>query len=134
MLLFVNLIIYFSARRYFKISTKKLISLQVLFVLIGMLFIFYFKSFAGEFVFGTFIIFAILLEFLLWRHNQTTNFKLWVQSLIIFILGFIFWLPDAMELWCDPTNYINGRSVFHLFTSAAIYLLYRYYSLQDNNL
>ncbi len=132
MFLFVHLIIYFSAKRYFSITNIKLISLQVSSVVLGVLSIIYFKSFTGEFVFGVYIILAMFLEFLLWRRGEANNIKLWLKGVALFIIGFIIWLPDASGLICDPNNYINGRSIFHILTSMTIFVLYKYYSLQEN--
>jgi len=133
MLLFVNLLIYLSAKRFFLFSGRKIIFFQFWAICFGILTIIYFKSMAGEFVFGLFIIFAIILEFLLWRKKKALNFSLWLQGVGVFILGFLFWLPDALGLFCDPNNYINGRSIFHLLTALTIYLLYQYYSLQNSH-
>ncbi len=131
MLLFVNLLIYLSAQRYFKVSRSKLISVQSLLFVIGMIAIIYFKAFAGGFVFGSFIIISIVLELLLWRQGQSVNIKLWVSGLGLFILGIIVWLPDASGWLCDPHNIINGRSIFHFLTAGTIYLLYKYYEQQS---
>lgn len=131
MFLFINLLIYFSTKRYFKIPLKKQFFLQFLAVLIGMFSVVYFKSFAGEFVFGTFIIFYIGLEFLLWKADKTVDISLWLKGLTVFILGFIVWLPDVTGLICDSNNYINGRSIFHILTSVTIYILYKYHELQE---
>ncbi len=130
MLLFVNLLIYLSSRRYSKISKNKLILAQSLFVLIGLIAIIYFKSFAGGFVFGGFVIAEIVLELLLLRQGKSINIKLWLWGLGLFILGFLVWLPDASGWLCDPRNIINGRSIFHFLTAGTIYLLYQYFELQ----
>jgi len=131
MFLFVNLLIYLSLKRYTTISTRRLLLVQSLFVLLGWISVIYFKSYAGEFVFGTFILFLLLLEYLLWKSGRATNISLWLKGLGLFILGFIIWLPDAMGIICDPNNYINGRSIFHIITSITIYLLYKYYKDQN---
>ncbi|MBX4205225.1 MAG: ceramidase [Candidatus Doudnabacteria bacterium] len=133
MLVFVNLLIYLSVKRLFNIRTTKIILIQLALVTLGLFAIIFFQSFSGEFVFGIFISFLILLEFLLWRANKTENIVLWMTGLGMFLLGFIIWLPDAIGLWCDPKNIINGRSLFHVLTSSTIYLLYRYYELQKED-
>lgn len=130
MLLFANLIIYLSARRYFSYTSKQILASQAIAILVGLSTIIFFKSYAGDYVFGIFLIFAIVLEYLLWRSGKTNNIKLWIIALIIFALGFLLWLPDASGLWCDPRNRINGRSLFHVLTSITIWLLYKYYELQ----
>lgn len=134
MLLFVNLLIYLSAKRYFRLSTKKIILMQTILVAIGMVCILVFKSFSGEFVFGFFIIIVIILEFLLWRKGKAINIRLWLAGLAVFLAGFIVWIPDAAGWLCDPNNIINGRSLFHIFTAVTIYLLYRYYELQETKI
>lgn len=126
MLLFVNLLIYLSAQRYFKISGKKLIGIQSLLFVIGMVIIVSFKWFTGGLVFGSFVFIAVILEWLLWRQGKSINIKLWLWGLGLFILGFIVWLPDASGWLCDPHNIINGRSIFHFLTAGTIYLLYQY--------
>ncbi len=130
MLLFVNLLIYLSASRYFKISNKKLIAIQLLLFVIGMAIIVSFKWFTGGLVFGSFILLEIILEWLLWRQGKAKSIKLWLWGLGLFILGFIVWLPDASGWLCDPRNIINGRSIFHFLTAGTIYLLYQYFELQ----
>lgn len=134
MLLFINVPLYFSAKRYFKITTRKLVLIQTLLISLGMFLIVYFKSFSGAFIFGSFIVMVTVLELLLWQSGQTKGIKQWLVGLALFVLGFIVWLPDASGLLCDPSNIINGRSIFHILTSITIYLLYQYYELQERKI
>ncbi len=132
MLIFINVLIFLSARLYFtKVSKQILVILQALAVVFGMLAIIYYKSFAGEFVFGTFIVVEILLQFLLYKEGRVKNSRLWMYGLGLFLFGFGIWLLDASHLLCDPTNILNGRSVFHLLTSGSIYYLYKYFEDQS---
>lgn len=130
MFIFVSVLIYFSAKRYFDISHKRLMVVQFLSVVCGIFLVVYFKSYAGEFVFGAFIVTEIILEYLLWKKGKAKNIRLWCQALGVFAIGFILWLPDATGMLCDPHDYINGRSLFHLSTAVTIYMLYLYYELQ----
>ncbi|MHB8871505.1 MAG: ceramidase domain-containing protein [Candidatus Doudnabacteria bacterium] len=126
MLIFVNLVIYLSTKRLFSIKTKKLLIFQIIAVILGMFTILYFKSFSGDFVFGFFVLTAIILELSLWKAKKTREVKMWFAGLAVFVLAFIIWLFDANGLWCDPTNMVNGRSIFHILTSITIFLLYKY--------
>jgi len=134
MLLFINLLIFLSAKKYFGTSSKMLLLMQSVMVLVGMFCIYYFKSFSGEVVFGLFILFYVILELLLWRANKLISINLWFKALGVFILGFIVWLPDALMLICDPNNMLNGRSIFHILTAGSIYLLYKHYMVNEKQL
>jgi hypothetical protein len=131
MLIFVNLLVNLSSQRYFKVSTKRLLLIQSTFIVLGIGIIFYFKSFAGEFVFGSFVIAEIILELLLWFRGKTKEIKLWFYGFFTFSLGFIIWLFDASGGFCDPHNIVNGRSIFHILTAFSIYLLYKYFEEQE---
>jgi len=131
MLVFVNILIGLNIKRIYGFSKRFLASLGAIFVSVGMLAIIYFKSFSGEFVFGVFVVTLILSEFVLWRKGNSRKIKLFLVGLLAFVTGFIVWLPDAMAIWCDPSDIINGRSLFHIFTSITVYVLYRYYELQE---
>ncbi len=131
MFLFVNLIINLSARRYFLYSVKKLLLIQVILMGLGMVIVISFKSFTGGYVFGVFILMEVILEIFLWRKGKAHDFKLWLWGLGFFVLGFAAWLPDAVFKICDPTDILNGRSVFHFLTAITVYLLYKYFEKQN---
>lgn len=123
MLIFINLLIYVSAK-------KPRLALQALAVGAGMFAIIYFRSFAGEFVFGVFILTEIILETRRWLRHETVKFHLWLKSLGIFILGFLIWLLDASQVFCDPHKFLKGRFIFHILTAISIYYLYKYFEAQ----
>jgi hypothetical protein len=131
MLVFVNILISLNIKRIFGFSNKFLTFLGVVFISFGISVIIYFKSFSGEFVFGIFVITVVLTELFLWKSGKSKNIKTFLFGFLVFTLGFVVWLPDAMGLLCDPNNIVNGRSLFHVLTSITVYVLYKYYELQE---
>jgi hypothetical protein len=131
MLVFINLLIYLSAKRLFYFSRSKIILAQIASTLVGMYAIIAFKSYAGDYVFGFFVLLEIILEILLWKKGKSKKIKTWLSGLALFISGFAIWLLDASHLLCDPHNIVNGRSIFHLLTAGTIYLMYIYFEAQD---
>lgn len=127
MLVFVNILIYLSAVRLGK-NFKIFCILAPIF---GLASIIYFKSYAGEFVFGIFVLIAIVLEIVFWLTGRAKEFRMWLWGFGLFILGFIVWLFDAVFKVCDPDNIINGRSIFHILTAITIFLLYKYSEKQE---
>lgn len=127
MLVFINILIYLSAIRLGK-NFKIFCIFAPIF---GLVSIIYFKSYAGEFVFGIFVLIAIVLETIIWLTGRAKEFKMWLLGVGLFILGFVVWLFDAVFKICDSDNIINGRSIFHILTATTIFLLYKYFEKQE---
>lgn len=133
MFLFANLLLYLSARRLLKWNRGVIIFFQILLILKGMFLVIFLKSFWGDVIFGEFVLAVLVMETISWQKKEVINFRLFTSSLLLFFWGFLIWMLDAGALVCDPTNIVNGRSIFHILTAIAIYQLYKYYELQNIN-
>lgn len=96
-----------------------------LLIIFSILIFYFLKGEAGNIIFGLFVIFVIASE---WLIKEKISRKDWAIGVVLFVLGFIVWLPDATRTLCDPSNIFNGRGIFHLFEATAIYYLYKFYS------
>lgn len=93
------------------------------------LFIFYFfKGEAGNIIFGLFVIFVLASE---WFVKEKYSRKYWIIGVSLFLLGFVVWIFDATKIFCLPSGIVNGRGVFHVLESIAVYFMYKHYSQES---
>lgn len=131
MFLFINLIVVLNLKRALNIKGKViLVSLFTIFELAYILLISQLEGSSGRIFFGVFVIIAIISEiFLILRDTLAfQKYKYWLAGLFLFLIGFSIWLLDANLIWCDPTNILNGRGVYHYLTSITVVLIGIYYS------
>lgn len=128
MILFINMLLFLNLKIIFKKST---IMVQLLLSILGVASIFYFKGFSGIIVFGLFVAVYVATETYLLNAVKHINARNWFFAFLIFILAFAVWLLDIKKLFCDPTNILNGRGIFHIMTAVSVYLLYKFYSQQE---
>lgn len=128
MLVFVGLLLYLNvsalgSRRH----TAKLIILSII---LSVSLIILLQSYAGDVIFGIYVLAVVATEAMLIRQKKHHNSRLWLIAFSIFILGFGFWLMDSSRLYCMNMGLLNGRAIFHYCGATAIYLLYRFYDNQ----
>jgi len=128
MLMIASLIIFLNLLKVYKLNIKKCIFIVTAIITLGMFFILILQGHTGNFVFGFFIAVAIVSEYLSYQKKLHKEYKYWISSLVIFLLGFLFWLPDGMGTYCNPISLLNGRAIFHYLTAISIYLLAVFYS------
>jgi hypothetical protein len=128
MLLFVNILLYLNLDKLFK-SSKYLILMQVISYLASISAIIYFQGFAGNVVFGIYVLSVIVTEYLLCKQKLHQNYGYWVLAIVLFVVGFAIWLLDASKLFCFTFGLLNGRAVFHYLNAFSIYYLYKFYAL-----
>jgi hypothetical protein len=85
---------------------------------------------SGNIIFGSLILGLLLLEIYCHLKNIHTDYRPFIIGLALMAIGFGFWYTDAARILCFDFGLLNGRSVFHFFTSVTIYQLYLFYSSQ----
>jgi hypothetical protein len=86
-----------------------------------------FKGVAGNIVFGSFVLFDVYIQDLLYRKKLNHHYKYWVWVFLIFAFGFVLWIPDLTKSICAPSALLNGRPLFHYAVSISLYLLAIFY-------
>ncbi len=57
------------------------------------------------------------------------SYRLFGLALLLMTIGALFSLSDVTRVWCDPKNHwLQGHALWHVFTAAALYALYRYHA------
>lgn len=123
LLLYLNLGLIVKNRRRLVVGLVGTLSATLIAIIV-------FRGFAGNILFGLLVIAYIASEVYLLRIGKHSNSRLWVIAFGIFLLGFVFWLFDASQLYCLDFGLLNGRSVFHYTNAVTIYLLYTFYLKQ----
>jgi len=129
MLVFVSLLIFLNMRDL-DVSAKKLLVGLTLSLGVSLSAIVAFGGYSGDIIFGLYVLAIIATEYILLKSGKHTHGKLWVIALILFIVGFMLWIPDNKQLLCFNIGLFNGRAMFHYFAATTMYLLYRFYELQ----
>lgn len=129
MLLLINFLLFLNLKIIFK-NKASLIIYQVIATLFGLLLIIIFKGYSGDVIFGIFTLLYIFSEIYLLNKGRHTDYQKWLIALIIFIIGFVFWIFDTTKVYCTDFGLLNGRAIFHYLNAITIYYLYLYYSIQ----
>jgi len=132
MLLLVNILLYLNLGKIFRFA-KRLVSLQIVLYLLSMATIMYFRGFAGNIVFGIYVLAVIVTEYILKRRKQNQNYKYWILAFAFFVLGFAIWLLDSSKTVCFSFGLLNGRAVFHYLNAISIYYLYIFYEANNSS-
>lgn len=72
------------------------------------------------------IVTAAVLEFRMLKQGRSLlDGRRLLASCVVEAFAFVFLILDITKTWCNPKNHIlNGHAVWHLFSAAAIYLLF----------
>jgi len=127
MLILINILFYISLKNIIK-NNKLLISIltinQILYLVLALVI----QARIGQIWFAVNILFYIIIEsIILIKKRNNLNSKYFIIGLLTFLIGVAFWIPDGLHLYCFPSDWLQGRGIFHYITTIAIYLIYRYY-------
>lgn len=93
-------------------------------------------DYAGNAIFGVFIITAVVFEMLNSFVRKVQHEKKWglfgLLSLITAFTIWNFWKNDSPL--CDPYSLIQGHAIWHLLDAVAVYFLFRYYVSEHSEL
>ena len=131
MLILANLIIFLNLIKLYKFDLFKSILAATALIVTGMVIVLTFQSYAGNYVFGFFILCIIITEFLIYRKKLHKDYGYWLAALLIFVIASILWIPDGTKTHCNQILLLNGRAVFHYLTAISICLLAFFYSKND---
>lgn len=86
-------------------------------------------------IFGIFIVFATLLEYLVIFKKQTIFIKKWMLlSTITFVIAAVIWhFSKTGNILCYEYSLIQGHAVWHILDALALYFLFRYYVSEKEN-
>lgn len=128
MLVFVGLLLYLNISALgFRRHAAKLIALSTV---LSVSLIILFQGYAGDVIFGLYVLAVVITETMLIHQKKHRNTRLWLVAFGIFVLGFGYWLMDSSRFYCTDFGLLNGRAIFHYCGATAIYLLYRFYDKQ----
>jgi len=132
MLIFISLLLYLNLSLLYKNKVLILV-IQIISILLGLAIIIIFQGYSGDVVFGVFVLTYILSEIHLLREGKHKDYKRWMLVVVIFLIGFVFWIFDASKTYCASFGLLNGRAIFHFINAVVIYYLYEYYRLQEQH-
>lgn len=133
MFLFINVLLFLNLKKIININNFKIIILQVFLTFFALISIILLKGYSGNIIFGLFVLVVVLIEIYLLIKGLHKNIKLWFTGFGLFLIGFCFWLTDAIKIYCDPYKIFNGRIIFHVLTAITIYILYLFYNSQGDS-
>lgn len=128
MLLFINLLIFLNLKMLF--PNRKILPWLIGLVSIAIITIVYFGAYAGNIIFGLYVIGVVITEITLLRTNRHRGAQHWIFTLIIFAIGFAIWLLDATKTTCFDFGLINGRAIFHYASAFVMYRMFTFYRQQ----
>jgi len=134
MLLFINLLLFLNLKRLYPML-KSLGWILVCYALM-MTIIITLGSYAGNAVFGLYVLAVIITGALLLRKGWFTNGRLWYSNLVLFAVGFAIWILDASKAVCFDFGLLNGRAIFHYICAFIMYrmfIFYRQQTVQDTS-
>ena len=82
-------------------------------------------------LFALIIFTGLLLEYFCNCKNKNISFKYLLISLLILLVGFIFWIIDNNRLFFNPYSFFQGHVIWHLTGSIACYTLYIHYNKEQ---
>jgi hypothetical protein len=93
-----------------------------------------FVGFGGNFIFGVFIVSAMLLETVNHFMNKTDIQIKWAYfAIFTFILAFLIWLTGRNDHpWCHPYSYLQAHAIWHILDATALYFLFRFYVSEND--
>lgn len=84
-------------------------------------------------IFASMLVVALFFEALLFirgrRLKQRIDYLPLVQSVVLFVISYVFWIVDYTGLVCHPDNHLfSGHSLWHVVNAACFLTLSRFYS------
>ena len=129
MLLLIGYLLYLNLSLVIN-SRKALKYLLAIGFVVALFLIIFFKGFAGNIVFGAALLSYVISEIYLIHTKRHIHPKSWVLAFGLFVIGVLFWLSDASQLYCSDIGLLNGRAIFHYTNALTIYLLFKFYQRQ----
>lgn len=84
-------------------------------------------------VFALLLLLALISEGWLWsRTRPPRNYRWFWGGLLTFGAAYTVWLLDDSGVWCDPTSWLQGHAIWHIFGASAVYGLWRWYISEEN--
>ena len=139
MYLIAAIMFSYAFKRFFHTST--LVYVMIFATVLSVCHIFHYSSweppvvgFAGSFIFGVFIVTAMLMEFAHQRKDHTQIEGRWaVASSVSFLVAFAIWqVGFDGHRWCRPDSLIQAHAIWHVLCGLAVYCLFRLYASEDD--
>lgn len=128
MLILINILFYISLKNIIK-NNKLLISILVINQILYLILALVVQARIGQIWFAVNVLFYVITEsVILIKKRNNLNPRYFIAGLFTFLIGVSFWIPDGLHLYCFPSDWLQGRGIFHYITTIAIYLIYRYYN------
>lgn len=91
-------------------------------------------GFAGNFIFGVFIVLATIFEVINHYKNKTDIAIKWAfLASFTFILSFMIWLTGRNDHpWCHPYSYFQAHALWHILDATALYFIFRLYASEND--
>jgi len=128
---------------YFILNLQKLkprvkINYPFIFILlniINLILIIVLQGSSGRILFASVLVGAVGIEiYLIFKEKlRLVQINYFIWAIFLLAIGFGIWMLDANHIWCDSTNILNGRGVFHYLTAISIFLLYKNISKMTEN-
>ncbi|MEZ5021909.1 MAG: ceramidase domain-containing protein [Chitinophagales bacterium] len=142
MYLIAAIIFTFALKRYLKLG---ILSFIVAFAsVLVVCHIFHFMPyelpivhFAGNLIFGVFLVSGMIIEILHSRKKEVDIKSQWaVAASLTFIISFAIWLTGTNEHpWCRPYSLLQAHAISHILDALAVYFIFRLYvSENEKNL
>lgn len=131
MLLFATLLLSLNARRLGAVRYKLWLACCMIVALVMIILL---GHYAGNIIFGTYIVAVLITELMIRRGQPNTSSKYWALAMSVFLLGFAAWLLDSSHTICFDIGLLNGRAIFHYTSATTMYLLYKHYAATNSSL
>jgi hypothetical protein len=126
MYLVASFLLLFSLS-YFKDITRKMFIFYYPFInIILALIIYLLPAIRGDLF--AFIIMIVLytLQKAIKKKIVFGNLRYLVISVGLFLLGYMFWIPDYKKIYCHPNGLFQGHALWHVFSAISIVYMYFY--------
>ncbi|MFW5702412.1 MAG: ceramidase domain-containing protein [Candidatus Dojkabacteria bacterium] len=133
MFVLINFLLIRNLNIIFNLSLKKKIFFASIFQLAYLASITLLEGQSGRVLFGLGVVAVIASEYYLYQAKITKQIKLFNYALLSFVTGLIIWIFDAQQILCAPTEFLDGRAIYHYITAGTIYLLYLHHVKRENN-
>lgn len=131
MLILIGSLLYLNLSLLVKNRRNLVVSLLVA-LLAALVLIVAFRGFAGNVIFGALVVSYVVIEIYLVKTGKHKKPHQWIIAFLAFVLGFMFWILDAAQVYCTDVGLLNGRAIFHYTNAITLYLLFRFYRSQDD--
>jgi hypothetical protein len=141
MYLIAALMFSYGLERFFHLSIWQFVAIFAVTIVICHIFHFRFNhihfplvGFSGNFIFGVFLVGAMIFEVLNHYMNKTdVEFKWALYAMLTFVVSFLIWLTGRNDHpWCHPYSYLQAHAIWHILDATALYFLFRFYTSEND--